>query len=382
MRPVRFVALSDDGQALVLADELGRLLALPLDERVQSVVDIHQSESAGPKILPRDESPKAGAVRPTLNLSPRDIQTRIRAGESADEIAMSAAVPVDRVLRYAGPVLQERAMLAQSARRARLSTSSENERMSAVVDDKLAQHGVDPDAVSWDAWRLEDASWLVQASWSSGKTTAHARWKLDRTRRSVTPDDEMAQFLSSLTPQPQAPARPEYPAQQSSRPSRDPLHGVVGEEPEERESQRAQQEAHSAGLPGSTSEQRTADGGLPGSATPATRAPSAVPPIEAPGRPQRADDPLRRDRLREVLERPFDVEPSEARGQRPAPLGLPGSTVAEEQESPEVPSLALLRPTEHKAEGQGAALAGSGGRSKRPRNELPAWDDVLFGPSR
>lgn len=38
MRPVRFVALSEDGQALVLADEVGRLLALPIDERIATVL--------------------------------------------------------------------------------------------------------------------------------------------------------------------------------------------------------------------------------------------------------------------------------------------------------------------------------------------------------
>ena len=40
MRPVRFVALSEDGQALVLADEVGRLLALPLDDRISGALHI------------------------------------------------------------------------------------------------------------------------------------------------------------------------------------------------------------------------------------------------------------------------------------------------------------------------------------------------------
>ena len=38
MRPVRFVALSEDGHAFVLADEVGRLLALPIDERVNAAL--------------------------------------------------------------------------------------------------------------------------------------------------------------------------------------------------------------------------------------------------------------------------------------------------------------------------------------------------------
>ena len=109
MRPVRFVALSEDGQAFVLADEVGRLLALPIDERVHSALRVEGGTTTA--------SATFVAPQATSSLSPRDIQARIRAGESADDVARIAGVPVDRVLRYAGPVLQERAMLAQHARR-------------------------------------------------------------------------------------------------------------------------------------------------------------------------------------------------------------------------------------------------------------------------
>ncbi|GAB3647829.1 hypothetical protein GCM10028833_12340 [Glycomyces tarimensis] len=323
----------------MLADELGRLLALPLDERVSAAVDVPEggkslkakgeasSTTAGASRSPQQRTaPPRGATH--VNLSPRDIQTRIRSGESAEDIAASAQVAVDRVLRYAGPVLQERAMLAQAARRARLATSERGERMSNVVDMKLGAHGVDPEAVSWDAWRTEDGSWMVQASWSSGKTTARARWKLDRPRQTVTPDDEMAQFLSTPAPKQvsdpmDAPSelgiRPGEPA----RPSRDPMHGVSDDDS---------------------------------------------------GRP----DPLRRDRLREVLERPLE-EPSGRQKQHAAQLGLPGTTATEQRETPEVPSLAVLRPTKRSSaedDVQSPPLAAAG---SKPRNQLPAWDDVLFG---
>ena len=118
MRPVRFVALSEDGQALVLADEVGRLLALPIDERIAGVMH------AEPGAPPLPVAPPS-AADPIPSLSPRDIQARIRSGESAEDVARIAGVPVDRVLRYAGPVLQERAMLAQHARRTRLKGAGE-----------------------------------------------------------------------------------------------------------------------------------------------------------------------------------------------------------------------------------------------------------------
>ncbi len=46
MRPVRFVALSEDGQALVLADEVGRLLTLPIDDRVATLLRPDRTSAA------------------------------------------------------------------------------------------------------------------------------------------------------------------------------------------------------------------------------------------------------------------------------------------------------------------------------------------------
>src|SRR3954454_20389017 len=147
MRPVRFVALSEDGQALVLADEVGRLLALPIDDRISGAFT-HEPHGGPPGTAVAAVTPDTMA-----QLSPRDIQARIRSGESAEDVARVAGVPVDRVLRYAGPVLQERAMLAQHARRTRLKTSDSGKPLAEVVDSRLAQHGIDAEKISWDAFR-------------------------------------------------------------------------------------------------------------------------------------------------------------------------------------------------------------------------------------
>jgi hypothetical protein len=130
MRPVRFVALSEDGQALVLADEVGRLLSLPIDDRVAS-------------LLRPDRAPGQVIAEIPPSLAPRDIQARIRSGESAEDVSRITGVPVDRVLRYAGPVLQERAMLAQHARRTKLRNSEKGASLAEVVDARLSQNGVD-----------------------------------------------------------------------------------------------------------------------------------------------------------------------------------------------------------------------------------------------
>lgn len=353
MRPVRFVALSEDGHAMVLADEVGRLLALPIDDRVSTL--LHPDQSGNP---PAHTVAGSDELHPAL--SPRDIQARIRAGESADDVARIAGVPVDRVLRYAGPVLQERAMLAQHARRTRLKNSEKGASLAQVVDARLAQHGIDTEKISWDASRRDDGTWRIVATWPSGKATAQAIWELDKTRQLVTPQDDMAHYLCA-----------ERPTQ------------ILAQDPPSR-TRRGEPARGGHGLP--------------------------TPAMDAPRRESRSGrDPIRagRDALLASLDRPLgtgrglDDIPAEASPrQRPvaggaaALLGGPGSAFDDDndrpKEVPAVPSLAVLRPrrtsTSSSGGGTGGGAAATSGAAEpgaasaeKPRKRLPSWDDVLFG---
>jgi hypothetical protein len=350
MRPVRFVALSEDGQALVLADEVGRLLALPLDDRINGALhsDGHAPVSGGSAVAVAQHADF------TPSLSPRDIQARIRSGESADDVARVAGVPVDRVLRYAGPVLQERAMLAQHARRTRLKTSDSGLPLAEVVDSRLAQHGIDTEKISWDAYRRDDGTWRIVATWPSGKATAQATWDLDKARQVVSPHDDMAQYLCA--------ERPTQILGQDPVPERPMLHERGGH-----------------GLPGPS---RSTESGRGGHGLPAADSP----------RPTR--DPIRagRDALLAGLDRPLGRnEPAAQESRRPVAGGAAallgggaGSAFDDEsdlpKEVPAVPSLAVLRPrrTVGQANAGQSATDSETGEAK-PRKRLPSWDDVLFG---
>ncbi|GAA5197841.1 septation protein SepH [Rugosimonospora acidiphila] len=355
MRPVRFVALSEDGNAFVLADEVGRLLALPNDERMQSAM----------RVPGHPGSPQATATMTdqVITLSPRDIQARIRAGESADDVARVAGVPVDRVLRYAGPVLQERAMLAQHARRTRLKTSDKGASLAEVVDGRLAQHGVDGDKIAWDAYRREDGTWRIVATWPSGKATAQAIWELDKTRTQVTPHDDMAQYLCADRPTPILGQDPQI--ERAGRGLAPPLRGEGGG-----------RGGHEPMRPSADTARRESRPG------------------RGLGEPSRSGDPIRagRDALLASLDRP--LSPAEPSGLSPdvprgrsvsggaAALlgGASGSAFDEDpdlaKEVPAVPSLAVLRPRRASSAGGDQAQSGSG---DQPRKRLPSWDDVLFG---
>ncbi|WP_327007874.1 septation protein SepH [Dactylosporangium sp. NBC_01737] len=369
MRPVRFVALSEDGQAFVLADEVGRLLALPIDDRVHSALRPDQSH------------PTATMETAASQLAPRDIQARIRSGESAEEVARVAGVPVDRVLRYAGPVLQERAMLAQHARRTKLKNSDKGSSLAEVVDARLGQHGIDTEKISWDAYRREDGTWRITATWPSGKATAQAVWELDKARQQVAPHDDMAQYLCTeraphvLGQEPPAPDRALPSRGETSRGDLgmrpDPLrHGGGGHELIRPSNVQPERRPGGRGLG-----DRGADRGLLG------------------------NDPIRagRDALLASLDRPLGSSPSSA-ADEPAPAPAPvsqGENRArgaaaligrspfdddsdQSKEIPAVPSLAVLRPRRNTPSAAGGA-ADQPTASDKPRKRLPSWDDVLFG---
>ena len=98
-------------------------------------------------------------------LRPRDIQARIRAGASPDEVAEAAGVPVEKIAAFADPVIAERDYIAGLARtnpvRRRGETTSHRTLRNAVAD-ALAAKGVDADEAEWDAWKLEDRRWQVR----------------------------------------------------------------------------------------------------------------------------------------------------------------------------------------------------------------------------
>jgi hypothetical protein len=87
MPELRVVAVSNDGTRLVLKAADSTEYTLPIDERLRAAV--------------RGDRPRLGQIEIEVesHLRPRDIQARIRAGASAEEVAQLAGIPVDRVRR-------------------------------------------------------------------------------------------------------------------------------------------------------------------------------------------------------------------------------------------------------------------------------------------
>ncbi len=203
MQELRFVAVSEDGRYAVLAVP-GRSarFTLPIDERLRAVALGQTSRLAQYEI--EVESP----------LRPKEIQARMRAGETAEEIADAAGIAVERVRWFEGPVLAERAYMADQAQAASVRRlgeaipSTPGPRLGEVVGERLTALGADPENAQWDAKKRGDGSWLVELTFTSAGRLHVAEWVFDPRRRHVLPADDNAARMSLPGAEPLQPAAP------------------------------------------------------------------------------------------------------------------------------------------------------------------------------
>ena len=120
----------------------------------------------------------------------------MRAGESAEQVAASAGMPLDRVLRFAYPVLQERSRVVAQARTAPVRPAAP-EQLGDLVEERLVGRGTDAATLEWDAWRRDDGRWAVRLSWRHGDSAHAANWSLDLGRRALQSEDPAAEQLSA-----------------------------------------------------------------------------------------------------------------------------------------------------------------------------------------
>ena len=185
MQELRLVGVSDDGARVVLVDADGARFAVPLDDRLRAAVRVDRTR-LGQLEIDMNHEP-----------SPRDIQSAIRAGGSVQDVAEAFGLSVERVERYARPVLGERVHVLNTAMAtaARRGGGPDQPSLGALVTERLAERGVDPASLEWDAWRREDGKWSVRLDYVTSNRPRHALWQYDSAGRYLMPDDDEARWL-------------------------------------------------------------------------------------------------------------------------------------------------------------------------------------------
>ena len=186
MRMARPLGLTEDGASLLVVTDDGEQIAVPMDERLTAAL--------------RGDRPRLGQLEIDMEsqLRPREIQARVRAGETIETVALAAGVPVERVEPYAAPVLAERAHvvgMAIAGTVRRRSEAASTRGLKATVAMRLLQRGLDIDEVDWDSWKRPDGRWVVQASYASGSAQHVATFLFDLAGRFSLADNDEARWL-------------------------------------------------------------------------------------------------------------------------------------------------------------------------------------------
>lgn len=309
------------------------------------------------------EQPVEAKVEPQAEpeppaISPREIQVRVRAGELPEHIAETFNASLDWVMRFAGPVIEERGRVTDEARRARARRSTADAQtvlFGETVDSRFSGHGIDPALVLWDSHRREDGQWVITAHWVGGESERTAEWAFNLSSRTVTAIDETASDL--LSDRPIRPVFADAPVTLTSAPPLAP--GVVAFP--------AQPNAHTGPLP--TREQLFDQHAFAEDAPKPLRPVASAPPstLTFDAEPLPLDiEPEAFEMADETID---DVSDGPAEADDSADSQAPAPTVR----LPQVTNLGIAHRDAARSETED---------DKAARAHIPSWDDILLGVRR
>jgi hypothetical protein len=188
MQDLTLIGVHEDGLHLLLADAEGNRYTVPLDDSLRAAA--------------RRDRPRLGQLQIELagGLRPAAVQSMIRAGLTAEEVADRAGWTVEKVHKYEGPILAEREHVAGLARQVRLrsrgGSHGASTTLEARVSERLRSREIDPAAVSWDSRRADKGEWIVSLAFAAGGREREALWRFDPLARIVAALDDESRWLS------------------------------------------------------------------------------------------------------------------------------------------------------------------------------------------
>lgn len=188
VRELRVIGLEPGGAHVVCSDpDTGEKFRIAADDKLRAAS--------------RGDIARLGQIEIETDsqMRPREIQARIRAGASVEQVAEEAGVPHSKVERFAYPVLLERSRAAEMAQAGHplRADGPTVHTLAEIVAQAFRARGHDIDIATWDAWKDEDGHWVAQLQWQAGRTTnvAHWRYQPDAHGGTITALDDTATQL-------------------------------------------------------------------------------------------------------------------------------------------------------------------------------------------
>ena len=189
MSELRLTGKNPEGTHLTLTNPIGEEFTVRISDTLRATVN-----------QPRLAAVVASDDAETMSV--KEIQRRLRSGETMDVIARDGRISVEKVERFAGPILQERVYILDQAFSVvlRKESARDQETFQDVVISRLAPMGVDSDSLSWNTWRIDDGTWTIDLSYPNRDGHGSATWNFDLNRRSITATNENARWMLGQEP--------------------------------------------------------------------------------------------------------------------------------------------------------------------------------------
>ena len=217
MTELRLGGKTEDGLYLSLHDNEGNEFTVRVSDTLRATVNQQRLMA-----VPTNDEP---------TISIKEIQRLLRAGQTAEQIARENSTTIEKVERFAGPILSERIYIIDQAQQIVIRKEGGREAVTLLgtVISRLAPRNIDSSELSWDTWRLEDGTWTLELHYPNSSGIGIAQWSFDSILRTVTSMDENARWMMGDDPAPRQLPTPALIPTESSHPSERRIIDVYSE---------------------------------------------------------------------------------------------------------------------------------------------------------
>jgi len=186
-KDLRLTGRSADGSELELVDLDGNQYNLRISDTLRAYVN----------------QPRLSAVsdiEEAVTTSVKEVQARLRAGETIDAISRTTDWSIEKIENYAGPILQERAFIISQALATQIRREPHAPYLETAVANQLAPRGVDMNSVEWNTFRKPDGNWNLTLYYpirdgAPNEAKGEAVWIFNLGRRALSAHDDGARWI-------------------------------------------------------------------------------------------------------------------------------------------------------------------------------------------
>ncbi|NBQ35310.1 MAG: DUF3071 domain-containing protein [Actinobacteria bacterium] len=186
-KDLRLTGRSVDGSELELVDLDGNQYNLRISDTLRAYVN----------------QPRLSAVsdiEEAVTTSVKEVQARLRAGETIDAISRTTDWSIEKIENYAGPILQERAFIISQALATQIRREPHAPYLETAVANQLAPRGVDMNSVEWNTFRKPDGNWNLTLYYpirdgAPNEAKGEAVWIFNLGRRALSAHDDGARWI-------------------------------------------------------------------------------------------------------------------------------------------------------------------------------------------